>query len=78
MEGNYKTLRRMRMLRRILRDMGIEDDRFRLEWISASEGDRVRSVINDMVAKVQALGPLALPGRRAEALAGEEELADAL
>jgi F420-non-reducing hydrogenase iron-sulfur subunit len=40
--------------------MGIEEERFRLEWISAAEGDRVRSVINDMVEKVRALGPLQL------------------
>jgi len=60
-EGNYKALRRVRMLRRLLADMGIEEDRFRLEWISASEGDKVKAVMNDMVAKVKALGPLALP-----------------
>ncbi len=63
MEGNYKALRRVRLLQRMLRDMGIEGDRFRLEWISASEGDRVRSVIDDMVAKVRALGPLGMPKR---------------
>jgi len=57
-EGNYKTLRRVRMLRRILRGMGIEDARFRLEWISASEADRLKTVVNDMVEKVRALGPL--------------------
>jgi F420-non-reducing hydrogenase iron-sulfur subunit len=62
-EGNYKALRRVRMLRRILRGMGIEDDRFRLEWISASEGEKVKLVINDMVDKVRALGPLGLPRR---------------
>jgi len=62
-EGNYKALRRVQMLRRILRGMGIEDDRFRLEWISASEGEKVKLVINDMVAKVRALGPLDLPKR---------------
>ena len=39
--------------------MGIEDDRLRLEWISAAEGERVKTVINDMVAKVRALGPRA-------------------
>jgi F420-non-reducing hydrogenase iron-sulfur subunit len=40
--------------------MGIEDDRLRLEWISAAEGERVRTVINDMVEKVRTLGPLKL------------------
>ena len=62
-EGNYKAVRRVQMLRRILREMGIEDDRFRLEWISASEGEKVKLVINDMVEKVRALGPLALVQR---------------
>lgn len=60
-EGNYKLLRRVRLLNRMLRDMGIEEKRFRLEWISASEGDKVKSVINEMVAQVKALGPLGLP-----------------
>ncbi len=59
-EGNYKTLRRFVLLRRTLKQMGIEEDRFRLEWISAAEGDRVRAVVNDMVEKVRALGPLRL------------------
>ncbi|HSB68259.1 MAG TPA: hydrogenase iron-sulfur subunit [Candidatus Methylomirabilis sp.] len=60
-EGNYKAIRRVQMLRRILQGMGIQDDRFRLEWISASEGEKVKLVINDMVEKVRALGPLGLP-----------------
>lgn len=65
-EGNYKTLRRVTLLKRMLEDLGIEPDRFRLEWISASEGDRVQKVVNDMVAKIKALGPLNLPGRFVE------------
>jgi F420-non-reducing hydrogenase iron-sulfur subunit len=58
--GNYKALRRMRLLRRVLEQMGVEDARFRLEWISASEGDKVRTVINEMVDEVRGLGPLRL------------------
>jgi F420-non-reducing hydrogenase iron-sulfur subunit len=57
-EGNYKALRRFYLLKRMVREMGIEDERLRLEWISAAEGERVRSVVNDMVAKIRALGPL--------------------
>ena len=60
-EGNYKELRRVEILKRLLVDMGIEPERFRLEWISASEGEKVKTVINDMVARVRALGPLGLP-----------------
>jgi F420-non-reducing hydrogenase iron-sulfur subunit len=63
-EGNYKTLRRFEMLQRMLGAFGIEPERLRLEWISASEGDKVRTVVNDMVEKLKSLGPLDLPGRR--------------
>jgi hypothetical protein len=44
----------------MLQEMGIEKDRFRLEWISAAEGEKVKSVINDMVGKVKSLGPLGM------------------
>jgi len=59
-EGNYKALRRYTLLRRMLESMGIERERFRLEWISASEGDRVQRVMNEMAADVRRLGPLRL------------------
>lgn len=57
-EGNYKTLRRVALLKRLLGQMGIEPERFRLEWISASEADRLKTVVNEMVEQVRALGPL--------------------
>jgi F420-non-reducing hydrogenase iron-sulfur subunit len=59
-EGNYKALRRFRLLRRYLDQMGIERDRVRLEWIAASEGDRVQKVMNEMAARLRELGPLHL------------------
>jgi len=59
-EGNYKALRRFKLLKRYLTRMGIEDDRVRLEWIAASEGDKVQKVVNDMTEKVRKLGPLKL------------------
>ena len=60
-EGNYKTLRRFQLLKRLLKEMGIEEDRLRLEWISASEGEKVKTVINDLVERIRLLGPLAMP-----------------
>jgi len=62
-EGNYKTLRRVHLLKRVLKEMGIEECRFRLEWISAAEADRLRTTMNDMVERVRALGPLRLSTR---------------
>lgn len=64
-EGNYKALGRVTLLRRMLRELGIEDERLRLEWISASEGEKVARVIKEMVQTVRGLGRLALPSRRA-------------
>jgi F420-non-reducing hydrogenase iron-sulfur subunit len=61
--GNHKCLRRFEMLRRLVRDMGIEAGRLRLEWIAASEGEKLKNVVNEMVEDVRALGPLDLPGR---------------
>jgi F420-non-reducing hydrogenase iron-sulfur subunit len=66
MEGNYKTLRRMQLLKRMMKDMGIEEKRLRLEWISASEGERVKTVINEMTEQVRALGSLGLPKKFAD------------
>jgi F420-non-reducing hydrogenase iron-sulfur subunit len=59
-EGNYKTLRRFHLLKTVLRQMGIEEERFRLEWISASEADKLKAAVDDMVEKLAALGPLHL------------------
>lgn len=60
-EGNYKALRRFRMLERILFQMGIEEGRVRLEWISAAEGEKVKRVVNEMTEHIRKLGPLGLP-----------------
>jgi F420-non-reducing hydrogenase iron-sulfur subunit len=57
-EGNYKTMRRFPLLKRVLGEFGIEEDRVRLEWVSASEGEKFAQVVRDMTAKVKALGPL--------------------
>ncbi len=64
-EGNYKCLRRYRLLKRLAAQMGIEPERLRLEWISAAEADRLRATMDDMVAKVRVLGPLrSAPGQK--------------
>ncbi len=65
-EGNYKMLRRYEMLKRMLKDMGIEPERVRLEWISAAEGEKVGRVVNEMVEQLRKLGPLGLPQRFAD------------
>ena len=62
-EGNYKMLRRFELLKRMLADMGIEPQRVRLEWISAAEGEKVKSVVDAMTRELIRLGPLNLPAK---------------
>jgi F420-non-reducing hydrogenase iron-sulfur subunit len=71
--GNHKAARRFHLLKRVLVGMGIEPERLRLEWISAAEADKLRDVMNDMVAQIKALGPLDLEVP-AEAFEGLEDL----
>ncbi|MGI6454699.1 MAG: hydrogenase iron-sulfur subunit [bacterium] len=59
-EGNYKALRRFILLKQMLSSLGIEEERIRLEWIAASEGDKVQKVINEMTEQLRQLGPLQL------------------
>jgi F420-non-reducing hydrogenase iron-sulfur subunit len=59
LEGNLKAQSRVDAIQLLLDDMGVERDRFRLEWVSASEGPRFAQVIKDMVEQVRKLGPSA-------------------
>lgn len=56
-EGNYKTMRRHPLLKRLLAAYGIEPERVRLEWVSASEGQRFADIVNDMTEQIRKLGP---------------------
>jgi F420-non-reducing hydrogenase iron-sulfur subunit len=59
-EGNYKALRRYMLLKKVLTQFGIEEDRLKLDWVSATESDRFVDVINEMVKNIRKLGPLNL------------------
>jgi len=62
LEQNYKAMRRYSMIRHTLRQLGVEDERVRLQWASAAEGNVLAAAINEMVEQVRALGPLDWPG----------------
>ena len=55
---NYKTMRRFIMLKHVLRQLGLEDERLRLVWASAAEGQQLAQAVDEMVDKVRRLGPL--------------------
>ena len=56
--GNYKARRRVMLLKKALPQLGIEPERLRLEWISASEGEKYARVVRSMTEDIRSLGPL--------------------
>ena len=56
-EGNYYARRRFSLLRPLLNYLGIERERLRVEWVSASEGKRFSQVISSFTEEVTKLGP---------------------
>ncbi len=61
-EGNYKAARRISLLKKMMAQFGIEDERIRLDWVSASEGVRFKNIVNEMTEQIRVLGPLSRNG----------------
>jgi len=59
-EGNFKCAKRMFMIKNILKNIGIDDRRLRMTFVSASEGAKWGMVMNDVVKTVRDLGPCPL------------------
>ena len=55
--GNYKTNRRIKLLQKLLDDMGVEPERVRFEYVSASEGQKFAQVVTDFVDELKKIGP---------------------
>ena len=55
--GNLYARRKLAITRRILEFAGMDPKRFRVEWISASEGKRYAEVVEEFVSDIKALGP---------------------
>ena len=57
-EGNIKALRRFKLLKHMLRQLGVEEERVQLVWASASEGIVLAEFVDKMTEEIRALGPL--------------------
>jgi coenzyme F420-reducing hydrogenase delta subunit len=57
LEGNYKAAKRMFLLKSVLKNIGLEDKRLRMTFVSASEGAKWATVMEDVVKTVTELGP---------------------
>jgi F420-non-reducing hydrogenase iron-sulfur subunit len=56
-DGNKRAEQRAEAIKLLLEDFGLEEERFRLEWISASEGPKFARVAEDMTNTLKDLGP---------------------
>ena len=58
LEGNLRAKERIDKMVEAMKILGFEVDRFRLEWISASEGKLFAQVMTEFTEKIRSLGPL--------------------
>jgi F420-non-reducing hydrogenase iron-sulfur subunit len=57
LEGNLKAQNRADAIFLLLEDLGIEYERYRLEWVSASEGQKFAETMKEFTETVKGLGP---------------------
>ena len=57
LDGNLRAKARAEAIEVMLQDLGIDTERFSLQWVSASEGARFAQVVSDMVEQVRRVGP---------------------
>ncbi len=67
LEGNYYAEKKIEMAKRLLKAAGVEPERLRLEWISASEGERFAEVITEFTEEIKELGPVKFENEELEA-----------
>lgn len=56
-DGNKRAEARAEAINLMLEDFGLEEERFRLEWISASEGPKFARIAEEMTKTLTELGP---------------------
>ncbi|MHA1271487.1 MAG: hydrogenase iron-sulfur subunit [Candidatus Helarchaeota archaeon] len=56
-EGNYKTERKIPIIKKLISQFGINPKRVKLQWISASEGVELTELIKEYVEEIRELGP---------------------
>jgi F420-non-reducing hydrogenase iron-sulfur subunit len=63
-EGNLYEERKIQMLKKLIALTGLEPDRLRLEWVSASEGQRFAQIVTEFTEQIKKLGPSPLSGQK--------------
>jgi len=63
-DGNLQTERKIKMLKKLVARTGLEPERLRLEWVSASEGGRFAELVKDFTSQLKEMGPSSLSGEK--------------
>jgi coenzyme F420-reducing hydrogenase delta subunit len=58
MSGNYYARRRFNLMRNFLEYLGVEPERVRMSWVSASEGAKWKEVVEEVTEDVRKIGPM--------------------
>jgi coenzyme F420-reducing hydrogenase delta subunit len=61
-KGNYYTRRRIPLVKNLIQNLGIPEERFHFEWVSASEGYRFAELVTDFTQKLYEMGPFGKVG----------------
>jgi F420-non-reducing hydrogenase iron-sulfur subunit len=56
-EGNLRAEKRAEAITLMLQDFGLEEERFKLAWVSASEGPQFAKLMTEFTEQVRRLGP---------------------
>ncbi len=56
--GNYKTFGRISLLKTMLRQIGVDSNRLRLEWIDKGEAAKLKQAVESFTNEMETLGPL--------------------
>ncbi len=60
--GNYRTRRRIALLKMLIQQFGYDTDRLQLEWISAGEGEKFQKTMTEFTNTINELGPSPMRG----------------
>jgi len=67
-EGNYYAEKKIEMARRLLKEAGVEPERLRLEWVSASEGELFAATIKEFTEEIKEMGRIEFEKEEMEAV----------
>lgn len=58
LNGNYNAEKRILAAKKLLAFTPIEPERLCLDWVSAAEGERFATLVNDYINKIKEIGPI--------------------